>query len=129
GTITEPLAYYYQREPSSDPGVYGNTVLAERSLHQEYNVKYRNSLMRAYASENPSALGGVITLIADLDSREKRMNGRIEYLEWLIKEHQQLLHELHRAAQAFNTILRVPRAIWRRMYPARRLVARFRGRL
>lgn len=130
GTINRPLAYYYHREPKSDPGVYGNTVLAERSLHEEYNVKYRNSLMRAYASGNPGALGGVMTLIADLDARDRRLNGRIDRLEWLIQQHQQQLpYEIHRAAQGFNTILRVPRAIWRRMYPARRLIAQVRGRL
>jgi len=139
GTINEPLAYYYHREPASDPGIYGNSVLAGRPIHLEFNVKYRNSLMRAYAAQDPSAIGGMITLIADLDAREKRINERINHLEWLVGQathttHAPLVHggysyELHRAVQGVNTALRIPRAIWRRLYPVRQLIAHFRGRI
>ncbi|WP_273727543.1 glycosyltransferase family 2 protein [Brucella gallinifaecis] len=136
GTINEPLAYYHHREVSNQPGSYGNSVVAGRSMHMEFNVKYRNSLMRAYATENPSAIGGIVTLIADLDAREKRLNERINHLEWLIGQTKQVTHvpanenyELRRAVEGINTALRVPRAIWRRMYPVRHWIARVRGRI
>lgn len=154
GTINQPLAYYYHREPTSHRDAYGNSVLAGRSLHQEYNVKYRNSLMRAYEEKNPAAIGGLMTLIADLDAREKRIQAKIDQLERVIGEqsratlghHHELLHatqayhhellrithdhhEILRAAQGINTLIRIPRAIWRRIYGLRRIIARLRGRI
>ena len=136
GTINEPLAYYYRREPTSYHSVYNNSILESVSVHEEFNVKYRNSMMRAYAAKDPSAIGGMITLLADLDSREKRINDRINHLEWLIRgaTHSTQLdgsfsYELQRAVQGINTALRIPRAIWRRLYPVRHLIARFRGRI
>lgn len=139
GTINEPLAYYHHREVSNQPGSYGNSVLAGKSIHQEFNVKYRNSLLRAYVAKDPAAIGGIITLIADLDAREKRLNERINHLEWLLGQASHSTHtthvhgshsyELQRAIQGVNTALRIPRAIWRRLYPVRHLIARFRGRI
>lgn len=142
GTINAPLAYYYHREPTSISDDYGNSILAGRSIHEEYNVKYRNSLLRAFEESHPNAIGGLIALIADQDAREKRLIDRIGHLEWLIKEqiknpvmaaanlsHSPHSHEIVRAAQGINTLLRIPRSIWRRMHPLRHLIARLRGRV
>lgn len=75
----------------------------------------------------------MITIIADLEARDKRIHQRLNHLEWMVSQSNLLKStdntELFRAAEGINTLLRIPRFFWRRIYLLRLLIARARGRV
>ena len=73
GTINKALAYYHQRLPAQDEDVYGNSVTAGRDLHHEYQVRYRNSLIRQLLTTDSGYVGLLHTLLSRMNEMENRL--------------------------------------------------------
>jgi glycosyltransferase involved in cell wall biosynthesis len=149
GTIAEPLAYYHHRV--NHEGAYGNTVTSGVNTHHDYNVFFRNSLVRLAIKKDPSRLGVLnlaLTAIENLEStishqiREETSRVLIQVLEQQSRQSSQLEHlsnqlehlsgiasQLRNQSNAVNQALRPLRWAWRRLFPLRRIIARARGRI
>ena len=73
GTINKPLAYYHHRLPAQDEDVYGNSVTAQYDVHKEYQVRYRNSLLRQLLTKDPEYVGLLHALLSRMNEMEKRL--------------------------------------------------------
>lgn len=120
GTIAEPLAYYHHRV--NQEGTYGNTVIAGASMHHDYNVFLRNSLVRLAIRKDPSSLGILNTVLTVIDNLESTIVQQIEDTHRalaIVIEHQ----------KSVDKALRPLRWAWRWLLPIRRIIARARGRI
>jgi glycosyltransferase involved in cell wall biosynthesis len=143
GTIDQFLAHYHHRiQPDAD--LYGNSVRAGEDKHRLYDTLYRNSLVRSLIQREPGYIGLLHILLrqaadhqAELTQQMNRENGwahdRHADLRYLAVDVRRDLERLERSVERIEALvtvaLRPARAIWRRLLPVRRLVAKLRGRI
>jgi glycosyltransferase involved in cell wall biosynthesis len=72
GTIAAPLAYYHHRRSAAGPQPYGNSVTAGQRLHQEYQTRYRNSMVRQLLAKDPAFAGLLHVLLL----RQERLEAK-----------------------------------------------------
>jgi glycosyltransferase involved in cell wall biosynthesis len=148
GTIAESLAYHHRRP--HDDGTYANSFV---STHEEFNVLFRNSMVREAINRDPSFLGPLHVILNRLESLETRL---IQTQDQKFFEHQQQILEtqrrqavamqqvesVHRLLLHVLDIVRVLQAqshantialhfwstIWQWLLPMRAWVARMRRR-
>lgn len=136
-TIPEPLVYYHQRRAQDS---YGNSVVSGASQHERYDVLYRNSMVRELLAKEPRYLGLIHVLMRHAEEEKARLLSRIEQMQCAMHSDREMLSaHLSRIEQMqnahlptlarLNTALRPLRAIWRRGYPVRRVVAKLRRRI
>ena len=121
GTINRPLAYYHQRKPNA--GTYGNSVTDGRNIHLDYDVLYRNSMIRGLLAKEPGFAGVLHILLL----RFNRIDEKLNHIHYDINNNtSQQLKDLLRI---HNQILRPFRWGWRLLLPLRSLIAKARGRI
>lgn len=129
GTIRSSLAYHCHRRRSQTNRAYGNSTVDGISQHIDYNILYRNGLLREFLSKEPGNLGLIQAILSTIRNSEQTVLDRIGHLQWAIHqiEQRQIQHEA--TFGAINQLLRPLRWVWRRIIPFRRFVARCRGRI
>lgn len=143
GTINKPLAYYHHRTPTGAQGVYGNSVISGKNVHMDYQVLYRNSMLRKLLAKEPGFAGLLHVLLVRANAVEEaasRIADRLNHIHWDINNRAPSLPENQPPTVAIpdevlwmthtvNQLLRPPRWAWRKLLPIRRLIARLRGRV
>jgi len=76
GSIDRPLARYHHRIKGTN-SIYSNSVVDGVTLHELYNVRLRNGMLRAALAERPEMLGFLQPILHALGDIEKRLD-RIE---------------------------------------------------
>lgn len=74
GMINQELAYYHHRLTAGQDSAYGNSIINGRDRHLEYQVLYRNSLIRQLLAKEPENLGLLHALIYRIEQAEQRIN-------------------------------------------------------
>lgn len=133
GTINAPLAYYHQRKP--DAGTYGNSVTDGRNKHLDYQVLYRNSMLRNILAKEPGFAGLLHVLLLRLNQLEQKLN----HIHWDVNNsprsdhlnvgNTNLHHDISALIHTHNQLLRPLRWVWKKFLPLRRMLARLRGRI
>ncbi|MGI4814341.1 MAG: glycosyltransferase family 2 protein [Janthinobacterium lividum] len=127
GVLQKKLAHYHHRTPLVTDA-YGNSVGAGVAHHELYNTLYRNSLIRQFAKgdlANLALINGLTQHTVWIDD----MRSRLTHIENVVAE---IAHLGTRAATVLGVVekaLRIPRGLWYRLLPFRRVVARARGRV
>lgn len=131
GTINKPLAYYHHRRSSKQSGNYGNSVTSGRNTHLDYQVLYRNSLLRNLLQKEPGFSGLLHLLLVRIEKLEQQLLHTIHSTKCSSTSslNTQLLDEIQAAARAVNKILRPLRAAWKLISQLRRSISRARARL
>ena len=156
GVLPRRLSYYHHRA-ADGLASYGNSVIAAAGRHHDVRTAYRNSMMRRLAEVSPEGLGLVHVLLEELGQNQEALlqaaaDTRADLLQrsydtdlWNGWRHGDLrdrlarveteLADLHRSLAGIRAVsdrlaavLDRAGAAWRRLLPARRLLARLRGR-
>lgn len=117
GTINVPLAYYHHRVTGD--AVYGNSVHAGLDRHLDYQVLYRNALVRALLAKEPGYAGFLNILLVRLQQLEDNLN-------WM---HWDMNNLTPAWGRPIDRALHPVRWAWKKLIPVRRLVAKVRGRV
>jgi glycosyltransferase involved in cell wall biosynthesis len=120
GTINKPLAYYHHRRTSNGSGTYGNSVTDGLNKHLDYQVLYRNSMLRALLAKEPGFAGVMHVLLIRLDQLEQKLN----QIHWDVNHKEpatnhQLNSDLSALLGTLNKLLRPFRWAWRKLTPVR----------
>ena len=143
GTIGKPLAYYHHRVPTGATGVYGNSVISGKNIHMDYQVLYRNSMIRKLLSKEPGFAGLLHVLlvrIGELEDKLNKLQGKLDYIHFDVNNSVAgqpcgqpasiaIPDELMWMAHTVNQMLRPARWAWRKLLPIRRVIAKVRGRV
>jgi glycosyltransferase involved in cell wall biosynthesis len=124
-TINKPLAYYHHRRSSNGSGTYGNSVTDGLSRHLDYQVLYRNSMLRSLLSKEPGFAGVLHVLLVRIEQLEQKLN----HIHHDINHqgpaaNQQLNNELSTFIATMNKLLRPLRWAWRKLKLARGFIRR-----
>ncbi|MEE9103052.1 glycosyltransferase family 2 protein [Pseudomonas nitroreducens] len=134
GTINKPLAYYHHRRPTSNTSGYGNSVIAGHNKHLDYQVLYRNGMLRTLLAKEPGYAGLIHLLLVRIESLENTLNNKLNAMHWDINHqdglgHDDLRNQLIPLISTINKVLRPLRWGWRKLLPLRVQVARLRQRI
>ena len=116
GTINKPLAYYHHRRTGNGSGSYGNSVTAGLNRHQDYQVLYRNSMLRTLLTKEPGFAGVLHVLLVRIEQLEQKLN----HIHWDVNHQesvvgQQLSSELSALIASMNKLLRPFRWVWQQL--------------
>lgn len=126
GTINKPLAYYHHRRSSNGSGTYGNSVTDGINRHLDYQVLYRNSMLRTLLSKEPGFAGVLHVLLVRIEQLEQKLN----HIHWDVNHQgpaasQQLNSELSAFIATMNKLLHPLRWVWQKLKPVRSFIRRF----
>lgn len=141
GTIDEPLANYHHRVPEGGSSNYSNSVIGGKSKHLDYQVLYRNSMVRKLMQRDPAYAGLFHVMLwrfADTEERLGRIEQKLDWARWDINRRTPppgstdgatvFDEQFMRVISNIDTALRPVRWLWRRLYPLRRIIAKLRQR-
>ena len=156
GLLPRRLSYYHHRR-ADELAPYGNSVIAAAARHDEVRTLYRNSMMRRLAETSPEGLGLVHVVLQEAGQNQEALlaaakgirgdllqrsydtdlwNGwrhadlrdRLVRIETELAELQRGLAGIRAVSDRLAAVLDRASPAWRRLLPARRLLARLRGR-
>lgn len=126
-TINKELANYHHRIPQGETSHYSNSIIGGKTKHEEYQVLYRNSLIRKVLQRDPAFVGILHPLLVKFDQLEQKQMA----IHWDVN-HQPItacdVEKLRMVVNAIYTALRPIRWFWRRLHPLRRVIAKLRGK-
>lgn len=93
GTINEPLAYYHHRTTNEHSDIYGNSVHSSINKHLDYQVLYRNSMLRILLDKHPEFMGQLHVFLTRMMQIEHKLN-HIEHKSFQAEE--KLIHQEHK---------------------------------
>lgn len=85
-TISKILAYYHHRPNTNNDNIYANSIIGGRNLHKEYEIQYRNSLVRKSLIENQANYGILHLLLNEIETTSNNLSNNILNLNNLINE-------------------------------------------
>lgn len=134
GTINKELAYYHHRRANVLDANYGNSVTSGINKHLDYQVLYRNSLIRPLLQKDPAFAGVMHIILTRLDVQDKQIREKLNAMHWDINNRtingdQELTNDIRLMAISFNKMIRPIRWVWRKAMPVRKIIARMRGRI
>lgn len=138
GTINHPLAYYHQRQTSEESDIYGNSVRSGLNKHLDYQVLYRNSILRQAFSNDSSSLGLMHVLlsrislldhkITNIDNQLARIENNLDHklngMHWDINNRSpwtdyQLVEDLRHHLYKMKLLLKPFQYVWKLLKPLR----------
>lgn len=122
--ISNNLAFYHHRV-SGGLSAYSNTVTMQLDQHQLYNTLLRNQWLRDSLQHSPHLLGLMQGLIFVNGSPAAHQQQNIE---GLLHQINQRLERVEITSAWVHKLLRPVHKIWHIALPARRIVAKIRGR-
>lgn len=128
GTINQVLAYYHHRRPKVGAGNYGNSVISGRNVHLDYQVLYRNSILRKLFEKDPAFVGLAHLMLFKLGELEDKISQTGELTKQNIAV-AQLHNDLLPLIKASGLVLRPLRWFWAKLIPVRKFLAKARGRI
>ena len=130
-TISKHLAFYHHRLNQNGPN--SNSVSGRYDAHLQTSVLLRNSMIRLAVLEDPGALGILNVLtnrISELELQMSQLIGQASNDNQVKLEHLlEIALVLQSRSHSVEQFLRIPKWIWRKVLPLRRLVARARGHI
>ncbi len=141
GFIDRPLANYHHRQRGTG-GSAGNSVVEQVPERAEQALVLRNAMLRAALAREPERFGLLQPLLTAIEEDRQALARRLAGIEALCAEQARLLAATQDLMAAQGAILReaterldaatrpglLDRS-WRALLPARRVVARMRGRV
>lgn len=131
GTINKPLAYYHHRRANTGAGTYGNSVTDGINKHLDYQVLYRNSMLRLLLTKEPGMAGVLHVLLTRIEQLEQRILSNHQLQDQALKDELITLiriqdEKIDSLVGAFNKIFRPLRWGWRKLLPIRSLIMKYR---
>lgn len=80
-TINKKLARYHHRPNANN--MYANSVIGGKDKHQQYQVEYRNSLVRKSLIENQANFGLLHLILNEIESRYNDLSLKFDHLNHL----------------------------------------------
>ena len=101
GTIDQSLACYHQRGSHDASDSYGNSIHAGLNKHLDYQVLYRNSLLRMQLAKQPEFTGMMHTLLHQLSEQTHQLNHLEQQLQQAMEHrfNQLIEHQLQQAIE------------------------------
>lgn len=126
GTINRELANYHHRVPSGQGiDLYQNSVSGGNSKHLDYQVLYRNSMIRKLLQKDP-AYASLFHVLARLGETHQIQTSLPQLHQTSLNSHQ--IEQLSRVISNLDKAFRPARWLWNKLVPARRVIAKLRGR-
>lgn len=141
GFIDRPLANYHLRQRGTH-GAAGNSVVEQVSERAEQALMLRNATLRGALTREPERLGLLQPLLMAIEENRQALDERLAAIETLCAEQARLLAATQDLVECQGALLRDVAArqteamrpgpfgrAWDALLPARRVVARMRGRV
>lgn len=125
------LAFYHCRVPGA-PSAYSNTITTQLDQHQLYNTLLRNQWLRDSLQQSPHLIGlmqGLVFASSHTPPGGTPATHHLHHIEGLLHQINHRLEIVELTALWVNKLLRPVHKMWHVALPARRVVARLRGRV
>lgn len=123
GTINKPLAYYHHRIQAGT-SIYGNSVTSGYNVHHDYQVLYRNSMLRMLLEKEPGYAGLLHVLLNRINNLEQKISeiqgGHYPANSGMANA------DVVRILLQLEQFLKPFKWLWRRILPLRGFFSRFR---
>lgn len=125
GVLNEVLSYYHHRK--YEGAIYGNSVHHGVNKHLDYQVLYRNAMVRFYLQTDPSRLALLHLMSSRMQQIEEKINARIhdlhKHLDWNYAKLSQTPAWAHNSVDFSNKGLKMLSPLtwlWRKLRAIRR---------
>lgn len=134
GYIKDYLAFYHRRSAGTH-SVYSNTITNQADQHTLYNILIRNQKLRESLRTSPQLLGLAQGLIFSMQHHNAPLYNGLASTSQQLQSIETALHHINNRLASIeltsmwvHKLLRPLYKVWHLALPARRLVAKLRGR-